>query len=125
MKVKNAPVGLFQLDDGEVICISEYSSGNDSLGYSRDAIIVSSGENYWGGDDREGSPINISQLQKAQQDLEKARKTIEFYADKADVFDGYDNEDDYSQVCSGNLCVEVLGKRARETYKNIWGDKDE
>lgn len=55
MSVKDAPVGLFQLhDDDEIICISEYRSHN-----SRDAYIVSSGENYCGGDERLGYPLLI------------------------------------------------------------------
>ena len=56
MKVKDAPVGLFLLEDSnELICISEYRSNG-----SRDAIIVSSGENYCGkGDDGEGYSIIV------------------------------------------------------------------
>ena len=56
MTVGDAPVGLFQLDDdGEIICISEYYTGE-----KRDAIIVSSGENYFGeGNAAYGYPLTI------------------------------------------------------------------
>lgn len=85
MKVKDAPIGLFQLDDGELICISEYSSGNDKIGYTRDAYIVSSGENYWGGDDKTGKPIDVSQL---KQFAREASRVIEFYTHEK-VREGY------------------------------------
>ena len=56
MTVGEAPVGLFQLECGEIICISEYRSAS-----SRDAYIVSSGENYCGdGDKAKGHPLVIS-----------------------------------------------------------------
>lgn len=50
-----APIGLFFLDAGEIICITEYyTNGN------RDAYIVSSGEKYCGGDEERGVPILIT-----------------------------------------------------------------
>lgn len=61
IKVKDAPIGLFVLEDGEIICISEYRSGpgDDQSKYTRDAYIVSSGENYCGGDEGIGYPLVI------------------------------------------------------------------
>lgn len=63
MTVGEAPIGLFLLKDSrEIICISEYRSGpgDDQSKYTRDAYIVSSGENYWGeGDDAIGQSIII------------------------------------------------------------------
>lgn len=58
MTVAESPVGLFELEDGEIICISEYRSG-EGKNLSRDAYIVSSGENYCGGDKIKGYPIII------------------------------------------------------------------
>lgn len=55
MTVKNAPVGLFLLESGCIICISQYR-----LNGSREATILSSGENYCGGDDEEGWSLIIS-----------------------------------------------------------------
>lgn len=65
IRVGDAPVGLFIIEDcGEIICISEYRSGPDSKPqheWSRDAIIVSSGENYCGeGDEALGYSLVIS-----------------------------------------------------------------
>jgi len=60
MTVGEAEVGLFQLEKSkEIICISEYRSKSVSGKYSRDAYIVSSGENYWGGDDLEGHSLEV------------------------------------------------------------------
>ena len=54
--VGEAPVGLFLLNCGELICISEYRSSPDS----RDAYIVSSGETYCGeGDGALGHAIIV------------------------------------------------------------------
>jgi hypothetical protein len=50
-----------------------------------------------------------------------------FYADEADAFDGYHFKDDESEVCEGNLCIEVLGKRARvaqQKAKQLLGDEE-
>lgn len=59
MKVGEAPVGLFLLlETDELICISEYRSGEGKKS-SRDAYIVNSGENYCGGDDLVGNPVVI------------------------------------------------------------------
>lgn len=53
MKIKDAPIGLFELEDsGELIVISEYHENNRRL-----AIIVSSGEYYCGGDELTGHAI--------------------------------------------------------------------
>ena len=59
--VREAPVGLFLLAEGGLICISEYysGSGEDQSKNTRDCYIVSSGENYCGGDDRKGFPVTI------------------------------------------------------------------
>ena len=59
MTVGEAPVGLFYLEDSdEMICISEYRSGEGKK-TTRDAYIVSSGENYCGGDSLKGYPLVI------------------------------------------------------------------
>jgi len=58
--VGEAKIGLFQIEDSkEIICISEYRSKSVCGVYSRDAYIVSSGENYWGGDDLKGHSLEI------------------------------------------------------------------
>jgi len=43
--VNTAPVGLLLLDNGSIICKSEYHTNGQP-----DCTIVSSGENYCGGD---------------------------------------------------------------------------
>lgn len=53
--VGEAPAGLFFLEDGgEIICKSEYSKDSKCL-----CTIVDGGENYCGGDDKEGFPVVI------------------------------------------------------------------
>lgn len=53
--VGEAPCGLFHLNVGEIICISEYMEGGRRL-----AIIVESGEYYHGdGDAALGRPIIV------------------------------------------------------------------
>jgi hypothetical protein len=52
-------------------------------------------------------------IEQLEQVILKQDKALEFYAEKADGFDGYPNSD-YGEVCSGNFCVEVLGKLARQ-----------
>jgi hypothetical protein len=47
------------------------------------------------------------------------KRAINFYADSADMFDGYDMWEDTSDVCQDNLCVEVLGRRAREARDRV------
>ena len=56
MEVSEAPVGLFQLIDGEIICITKYTKESNG---AREAYIVSSGECYCGGNDKLGWPIEI------------------------------------------------------------------
>ena len=66
IKVSESPVGLFLLEQcGEIICISEYKSGpgdsiEDQHKWRRDAYILSSGENYCGGDELLGNSLIIS-----------------------------------------------------------------
>lgn len=57
-------IKLFLLDDGELICISEYVSTSGAyleseLKSRRDAYIVSSGEYYCGGDDKTGVSLVV------------------------------------------------------------------
>ncbi len=50
--VEDAPVGLLLLENGTIICKSEYKTQRKDGQYTCDCIIVSSGENYCGGDDK-------------------------------------------------------------------------
>lgn len=55
--VGDAPVGLIELEEsGEIICKSEYKNTQKQC----DCIIVSSGENYCGGDEKLGWPLIIN-----------------------------------------------------------------
>lgn len=57
MSVDSAPAGLFLLEDGELICISQYRTGVTN---HREAFIVDGGETYCGGDDKLGWPVQLS-----------------------------------------------------------------
>lgn len=70
----------------------------------------------------EWQPQN-SNLDRLAQELAEKTKVLEFYANSADLLDGYGNTDDYSLVeLSKNLSAEVLGKRARQCLAK-WGGK--
>ena len=54
--------------------------------------------------------------------IKELREALEFYANEADLFEGYFDSDDYSPVDIGdNFSVEVLGRRAREVLGKIRG----
>ena len=73
--------------------------------------------------------VEMAIIQVLEQENQKLREalvsmtyTIKFYAEAGDAFNGFDTLDDLSFVTSGNLSVEVIGKRARqalETHKEL------
>lgn len=61
MTVDDAPIGLFLLNSGELICITEYSTAKDSISgkRTRDAYIVDGGEYFCGGGNSVGRALVI------------------------------------------------------------------
>lgn len=58
--VGSAPVGLLLLENGTIICKSEYKTDSPGGSVSTcDCIIVNSGENYCGGDGNKCISIQI------------------------------------------------------------------
>ena len=76
-------------------------------------------EQVWDIKERESEKLK-EQLNQEKQRREDAEKALKFYAESADVFEGY-SVDDLSMVRSNHLVeVEIYGKTARthfEKYK--------
>lgn len=62
----------------------------------------------------------MKKIKELETKLKIAEEALEFYANEADIFDGFQYSDDYSKVdILENTSAEVLGKRAREALNAI------
>ena len=104
---------MSKFQEGDFAWILTELKVKEENGYIWDTITMLNPE------DEPDRVLGVKYIDKLKSDNAKLIEALEFYANKADLFEGYDNLDDVSMVSHANLEVEVLGRRARQVLKEI------